>query len=110
MEFDRRETDIVLIVTRSPQIALETVVRQGHLPRTTRVDGRQVNMSLELGPYYGFDRVGARIWQMIERPRSVDSLCSQVGKEFGLDVDTCLDEVVDFLRQLVRDRLVQIVA
>ena len=91
------------------RIVPETVVTQGRLPCTARVDGRRVSMSLELGPYYGFDRVGARIWQMIEEPRSVDSLCDQVKTEFGIDAETCLQEVMDFLRQLVRDRLVRVV-
>lgn len=95
---------------RGKKIAVENVVAQGRLPRTTRVGRRRVGMSLELGPHLGLDRVGARIWQLIEEPRSVASVCDQVAEEFGFESDACVRDVLDLLGVLARDRLIRVVA
>lgn len=91
-------------------IAVDSVVAQGRFPRTTRVGRRREGMSLELGHHLGLDRVGARIWQMLEQPRSVRSLCQQVSEEFGFEAEACARDVIALLALLARDRLIRVVA
>ena len=96
-------------MARRPAISTRTIVTQNSLPAVTRVGGKRRPMSMELVHYYGFDRVGARLWQFIEEPRSVGAVCRRLSDEFDVDRDECERNVVSLLRLLVRDRLVQVI-
>ena len=96
-------------MARRPPITTTTVVTQNSLPAVTRVGGKRRPMSMELAHYYGLDRVGTRLWQMIEEPRSVRAVCNRLVREFDVDRDECERNVVSLLRLLVRDRLVEVV-
>jgi hypothetical protein len=45
----------------------------GH-PVSCEVDGEAVILSLKSGQYYGLSAVGARIWALIQHPRSFSDL------------------------------------
>ena len=96
-------------MARRPSISTTTIVTQSSLPAVTRVGGKRRPMSMELAHYYGFDRVGTRLWQIIEEPRTVGAVCSRLVLEFDVDQSECERNVVSLLRLLVRDRLVEVV-
>ena len=57
-------------------------------------------MSVRRGNYLGLTEVGARIWELIEIPRDLDSLCSALQEEFEVDAETCRAEVVAFVEEM----------
>ncbi len=63
-------------------------------------------MSAERGLYLGLNAVGARIWDLIEAPNSVDAVCTRLLEEFAVAPDVCRCEVDAFLVQLVKHRAV----
>lgn len=67
-------------------------------------------MSAENGLYLGLNAVAARIWQLLETPRDIDSLCSELEQEFAVVPDVCQKEVRAFLDELVRYRVIAIEA
>jgi hypothetical protein len=67
-----------------------------------RVDGALVMMSAERGHYVELSEVGARIWDMIETPRDLDHICSQLQNEYDVTPAVCHAEVEDFLNELVK--------
>lgn len=90
------------------QIRPETVVVQSRDPVAVEVDRTVVMLGLEQGKYYGLDGVGGRIWALVETPRSVRDVCAELALEYEVEPDTCLSEVVEFLTELARERLVRI--
>lgn len=67
---------------------------------SARVGDEIVMMSAEQGKYVGLNDVGARIWELIDEPRSVESLCAQLVEEFDVTDETCRAEVADFVDKL----------
>lgn len=61
-----------------------------------------VMMNLETDEYIGLTRVGARIWELIEVPMSVDALHAQLLREFEVPPELCRREVAGFLDELAR--------
>jgi hypothetical protein len=57
------------------------------------VDGELVGMSVERGTCYGFNPVATRVWELIEQPARVDTLCSQLVEEYEVAPETCRAEV-----------------
>jgi hypothetical protein len=48
----------------------------------SEVAGEVVILHLQQGVYYGLNNVGARIWQLIQQPRTVDEVCDLIAQEF----------------------------
>lgn len=67
-----------------------------------KVGDELVMMSAEKGNYIGLSEVGARIWELIETPQDVDTICAKLQDEFEVAPDTCRAEVDGFLSELVK--------
>lgn len=77
-------------------------------PLTAPVDRELVMLDPEKGRYFGLDSVGHRIWELIETPKSVESLCGALQAEFDVSHETCRADVVAFLDQMQKAELVEI--
>lgn len=67
---------------------------------SAKVGEELVMMSAEKGNYIGLSEVGARIWELLEKPRDIDGLCEALLTEFDVPPQTCRTEVDAFLKQL----------
>ena len=65
-----------------------------------------VMMSIEAGRYYGVNAVGARIWELLETPQTIQQLCTQICAEFDVDAQTCQTAILDFARDLIENGVV----
>ncbi|MEY2878056.1 MAG: hypothetical protein RLZZ15_436 [Verrucomicrobiota bacterium] len=79
--------------------------------RKSAIEGRAVDRAAVLvdsreGLYFGVNRVGARIWSLLEQPRSVAELVETLTGEFTVDAAACRRETESFLGQLVTQGLV----
>ncbi len=93
----------------SKAIGPHTVIVQNTEPIAVSVDESIVMMSLKQGKYYGLDRVGSRIWALLEHPRSVAELCAQLCREFEIDEASCRADVHEFLTELANEKLIRVV-
>ena len=80
-------------------------VRVSDLPATD-LQGETVLLSVERESYFGLRSTGRRIWQLLERPQTLDSLCHAMLAEFEVDETTCRREVAAFLERLKEEGLV----
>jgi hypothetical protein len=74
------------------------------------LEGEAVILSLRNGEYYGLDEVGARIWSLIQQPRTVASIRNTILAEFEVEKEQCEPDLLSFLEDLRQHRLVEIVA
>lgn len=88
--------------------ATDVIVRQDGDLVTTRLDGELVGMSVEQGTCYGFDAVATRLWELIENPRTLDSLCAQLVAEFAVGDAACRADVRAFLEELRGEGLISV--
>ena len=70
------------------------------------VDGDLVALHIENGTYYSFNETAARIWALLDRPKSVSELCATLAVEFEIDAQACAGDVLLLLRDLEKDGLV----
>lgn len=69
------------------------------------VDGELVALHIENGTCYSFNATAARIWALLDRPRSVADICNALATEFDIDPATCGEQVLLMLRDLEQDGL-----
>ena len=65
-----------------------------------KVGEELVMMSAEKGNYIGLSEVGARVWELLETPRTVEDVCRRLTAEFEVTPEVCRAEVEDFLGEL----------
>lgn len=77
-------------------------------PISVVVDGELMMLSAESNSYLGFNAVGTRIWDLLDKPISAGELCESLLDEFDITGDQCEKEVLAFLNDLLRRRLIRI--
>lgn len=64
------------------------------------VDGQLVLLSPVDFSYHGLDSVGARIWEMLEQPLSIDEVVASLLTEYTIDESTCRADVEPFVARM----------
>jgi len=76
----------------------------------SKVGGETVILNHNKGAYYGLDEVGVLIWDALEQgPQTVDSLCKIVIDEYSVDEQTCKVDIDTLLKELISERLVEVI-
>lgn len=89
------------------KVSLNNVVLQGSGNVASHMDGEIVLLSIENGKYYNLGEIGGRIWQLIERPTSVNGLVSNLMSEYDVEQQVCEEQALSFLEQLYAEELIQ---
>jgi hypothetical protein len=70
--------------------------------------GEVAILDVKSGMYLGLNTVGARIWQLIQVPTTVDEICKAMVEEYDVAADRCRRDVLALLQELAAKGLVQI--
>ena len=65
-------------------------------------------LSLKDGMYYGLNEVGARIWNLIQEPRTVGEVRDLLVSEYEVNPDRCEHELIALLQDLVAEGIVEV--
>ena len=65
-------------------------------------------LDLKGGTYYGLDAVGARIWNLIQEPRTVREIHDVLVSEYEVETDRCARDLVALLRRLAEEGLIEV--
>jgi len=90
-------------------ISLDTSVVASKEQASADLGGEAAILNLKNGVYYGLNPVGARIWALIQTPRTVREVRDALINEYNVDSDRCERDLVALLQQLVEHDLVDIV-
>ena len=75
-----------------------------------QIDGETVMMSIENGEYYGLDTIASRIWELIEKPLTIQELNEQLQNEYDVSPEQCQSDVDKFLGEMVENKIITIAA
>ena len=72
----------------------------------THVDGEWVSMDVAAGYLYGMNDVGAKVWEILEHPSTLASVCEQLCQEFEVDEPACRAAIEPLIAQLLEAKLI----
>ncbi|MDY6844625.1 MAG: lasso peptide biosynthesis PqqD family chaperone [Thermodesulfobacteriota bacterium] len=98
-----------MFMSKKQKIESDTVVAQIKELVSSNLDGETVLMSVENGKYYGMDGIGSRIWELVASPRSISDVCNILIEEFEVDREKCERDVLDFLEDLRKQKLIKVI-
>ena len=74
------------------------------------LNGETILLSSTTNLYYGLDAVGSRVWELIQEPRHISTICSLLALEFEVDRALCEKDIRELIAKLAEAGLVQLEA
>jgi hypothetical protein len=75
---------------------------------SSQIDQQTALLDIERSKYFGFNKVGSRIWQLMEQPVTIETICQTLTREFDVEESKCQAEVVAFCSKLAAEKLITI--
>ena len=92
----------------SEPIGTRSIVKAITQQATAEMAGEAVVLDLKDGVYYSLDNVGARVWDLVQEPRSVGAIRDSVVAEFAVESERCERDVLALLQQMATAGLIEI--
>jgi hypothetical protein len=89
------------------QLSIESVVRRCDGFVTAEIDDEVAMLNIEKGTCYGLNKVGSKIWEMLEAPRRVSDICEILLQKFEVERSLCERQVLDLLEELRAEGMVE---
>lgn len=70
---------------------------------TAKISDHVVIMHIKQNKNISLDDMGARIWDIIETPRTIDDICNVLLQEFDVPPDLCRAEVERFVGEFDKE-------
>lgn len=90
-------------------IEADSIVARTDGLMSTSVDDDLVFLNPDTDSYVALDRVGRRIWELLELPHRLDDLVAALTREFEADPSVVSADVAAFLDELEREGMVRAV-
>jgi Coenzyme PQQ synthesis protein D (PqqD) len=90
------------------EISLKTIVVASKENVSCALGDEAAILHMHSGVYYGLDPVGARIWKLLEFPRSVEDLRTTILDEFEVESAKCETDLLGLLEKLRAEGLIEI--
>jgi len=65
-------------------------------------------LNLKNTVYYGLDSVGARVWSLLQQPRSVRELRDALLEEYEVEEERCERDLLELLEKMRAEGLIQV--
>ena len=65
-----------------------------------QIDDEIVMVDIEKGSYFSLNPVATRIWELLEQPLTLDSLCDQLLTEYDVLPEQCRADVTEHLAEM----------
>jgi hypothetical protein len=89
-------------------ISQSAIVRVAPEQLSRDLDGEIIILNLCTGTYYGLEHVGARIWGLIQEPRTVAQLRDALVAEYEVSREQCDIDLQRLLQELLRTGLITV--
>lgn len=65
-------------------------------------------LNLKNSVYYGMNPVGARVWNLVQQPKSVSQLRDTLLAEYEVEAERCERDLLDLLEQMRAEGLIEV--
>lgn len=65
-------------------------------------------LDLKAGTYYGLDAVGARVWELVQGPKSVGEIRDVLLEEYEVEPARCERDLLALLQRLAQEGLIKV--
>lgn len=82
------------------------VYKRNDIAYSAEINGKTVVLNTETEKFYNLDEIGGLIWQLFEKPSTIDDVVAGVSKECDVAVSECYNDIVAFINVLINNSLI----
>jgi len=90
-------------------LSVDSVVVAAREQVSCKLEDEAAILNLASGVYYGLDPVGARIWHLIQQPRSVQEVLDTLLDHYEVERERCARDLLALLQKLLAEGLVKVI-
>ena len=91
----------------SETLSNKTIVKATKEQVSADLKDEAVILNMRNGVYYNLNALGARIWQLIQEPTSVGTVCDKILAEYEVEAQRCEQDVLALLGDLKTQGLIE---
>lgn len=95
-------------MSKNLDISPETRVVAIKEQMSTNLGQEAVILQLRKGVYYGLNPVGARIWELLKEPRTVQDIKEVILSEYQVEPEQCEQDLLRMLKELAAHGLIEV--
>ena len=95
-------------MSMSPTISDRSVVVAAKDQVSCDLAGEAAILNIKNGVYYGLDPVGARIWNLMQKPRGVAEIQTAITDEYDVEPERCARDLASLLENLLAEGLIEV--
>lgn len=84
----------------------ETLIARNKDILANLVGDEVVMMDMGKGKYFGVNKTGSYIWQLLEQPATIGELCDRLVADFGISKEQCTNELKPFIEQMQKENII----
>jgi hypothetical protein len=70
--------------------------------------GEVAILNLKNGVYYGLDSVGARVWELIQEPKTVNEIQDSILAEYDVESERCKQDLLSLFTRMAAEGLIEV--
>ncbi|XPV69514.1 MAG: PqqD family peptide modification chaperone [Halarcobacter sp.] len=75
---------------------------------SSEMDSELVMMDLELNNYYGLNKIGKDIWELLENDLTLEELCNKLIEKYEVSFEQCNEDISPFIEKLEKLNIVKV--
>ncbi len=87
---------------------LTTIVAAAEDQVSADMHGEAVVLNMKSGVYYGLNPLGARVWEIIQKPVTIAHIRDTILAEYDVEAARCEQDILTLLTKLADSGLVQV--
>lgn len=90
------------------RLSVHSVVSASPEQVSCPLDDESAILNLKNSVYYGMNAVGTRVWNLLQKPRSVGDLRDALLEEYDVEAERCEQDLLDLLEKMRVEGLIEV--
>ena len=87
---------------------LTSIITRAETCMVAPMENELVVVSMASNEYVALDEIGRVIWELLETPVCVDTLCAQLAEKYAISPEQIRADVLPFLQELQKVSLIEV--
>jgi hypothetical protein len=88
------------------KVTLQSIIARNPEIIHSAMDDEVVMMSVDQGLFFGIDKIGAHIWNLLETPVKVEDLIGQLVDCYDVEQEQCEQDTLLFLNEMLHKQVI----
>jgi len=88
------------------KVTLQSIISRNPEIIHSAMDDEVVMMSVDQGLFFGVDKIGTHIWNLLETPAKVEALIEKLVSHYDFEPELCKNDTLLFLNDMLLKKVI----